>query len=239
MPSSPVPIPGLVLAAGTGSRYGTPKALVRGDDGAPWLIRTIRTLAAAGCSPVIVVLGARADEARALLSEYSLTAATDAPPATSIDALTPPVVVAQADDWAEGLSASLRTGLRAAAALVTEPDAVAIVPVDVPGLLASTVQRLIGPLPSALSGAPSQSGSTFEDLSGETGSEASVGPDTLRQARFHGRPGHPVVIGRAHWAELIRSAGGDTGARPYLQAHPTQLVECSDLETGLDVDRPD
>ncbi|HSP52863.1 MAG TPA: nucleotidyltransferase family protein [Cryobacterium sp.] len=204
MPTASAPIAGLVLAAGAGSRYGMPKALARGDDGTPWLARTIGTLTDAGCSPVIVVLGARAADARALLDEFGLT---------------PSVVLVRADDWAEGLSASLRAGLRQATDLPAAPIAVAIVPVDVPGLESSTVARLIGTLP------------------GET--EADVGPQTLRQAGFNARPGHPVVIGRAHWAALIGSATGDTGARPYLRSHDTRLVDCTDLETGLDVDQRD
>jgi molybdenum cofactor cytidylyltransferase len=210
MPTSPAPIAGLVLAAGAGSRYGMPKALARGDDGTSWLVRTISTLTDAGCTPVIVVLGAQAGEARALLADSGLSGAEG--PGTS-------VVVTQADDWAEGLSASLRAGLRQAAALPSAPIAVAIVPVDVPGLRTSTVARLIGALPD-------------ESDSGAQG----VGPHTLRQASFDARPGHPVVIGRAHWAALIGSASGDTGARPYLRAHDPRLVDCTDLETGLDVD---
>ena len=228
MATSPAPIAGLVLAAGAGSRYGLPKALARDEDGIPWLVRTIGALTDAGCSPVIVVLGAKAAEARALLDEFGLTAS---------------VVVARADDWVEGLSASLRAGLRQATELpathpqatsqqatqrsthlqspplLPAPIAVAIVPVDVPGLRESTVARLIGTLP------------------GEPDSD--VGPYTLRQAGFDARPGHPVVIGRAHWAALIGSATGDTGARPYLRSHDVRLIDCTDLETGLDVDTRD
>ncbi|TFC93880.1 MULTISPECIES: nucleotidyltransferase family protein [Cryobacterium] len=207
MPTFLAPIAGLVLAAGAGSRYGMPKALAQGDDGTLWLVRTIGTLTDAGCSPVIVVLGAQAAEARALLDDFGLI---------------PSVVVAQADDWAEGLSASLRAGLRQATALPSAPIAVAIVPVDVPGLRRSTVARLIGTLPDGTGTG------TWE-----------VGPHTLRQAEFDARPGHPVVIGRAHWAELIGSATGDTGARPYLRSHEPRLVDCTDLETGLDVDTRD
>jgi CTP:molybdopterin cytidylyltransferase MocA len=123
-----------------------------------------------------------------------------------------------AGDWAEGLAASLRAGLRAAAALRPEPVAVAVVPVDVPDLDAATVARLIGEWPQA-------------------GGRASVDRDTLRQAVFGGRPGHPVVIGRRHWAALVAHLAGDTGARPYLVAHGVQAVECGDLGTGADVDR--
>ncbi|TFC59807.1 nucleotidyltransferase family protein [Cryobacterium sp. TMT2-15-1] len=222
MATSSAPIAGLVLAAGAGSRYGMPKALARGNDGIPWLVRTIRTLTDAGCSPVIVVLGAETAEVRALLHQFGMT---------------PSVVLTQAEDWAEGLSASLRAGLRQATELqATEllpaPVAVAIVPVDIPGLLPGTVARLIGTLPTIT--LPTIT------LPGDADADANpVGPLTLRQAGFDARPGHPVVIGRAHWGALIDSATGDTGARPYLQSHDTRLVDCADLETGLDVDTRD
>jgi CTP:molybdopterin cytidylyltransferase MocA len=120
------PIAGLLLAAGAGSRYGSPKALVRGADGVPWLVRAAGTLERAGCSPVIVVLGAGGAEAEALLGESGGPGGR---------------VVVHAADWAEGLAASLRAGLRAASALRPEPVAVAVVPVDGPDLDAATVAR--------------------------------------------------------------------------------------------------
>lgn len=190
---------GLVLAAGAGSRYGRPKALVHDDAGYSWLRRTVDVLGAGGCSPVIVVLGARGAEAAALLA-----AAPSAP--------TAPVLVVQAADWADGLSASLRAGLRCA---LDQPEllAVAIVPVDVPDLNAATVTRVIG-------------------------ARHDQGDSTLRQARFAGRPGHPVVIGRAHWAPLLDTLTGDTGAGAYLRTHAALAIECGDLGTGDDVDTP-
>ena len=92
---------GLVLAAGAGSRMGRPKALVHDPDGTPWLVRCVEVLRAAGCDEVVVVLGARADEAahRWCLSR---------------------VKVVVADDWADGMAASLRCGLRALAAAADE-----------------------------------------------------------------------------------------------------------------------
>ncbi len=189
---------GLVLAAGAGTRYGRPKALVRDAAGRSWLQHAVDVLTASGCSPVIVVLGARGAEAAALLE-----------PGAS-------VLVVHATDWADGLSASLNAGLRFALDL-PGVAAVAVIPVDVPDVNAATVTRVIG---SQVSGAE-------YDLT-----------STLRQARFAGRPGHPVVIGRAHWESLIASASGDTGAGPYLRAHAARAIECGDLSTGADVDRP-
>jgi molybdenum cofactor cytidylyltransferase len=204
MSTTSVPVAGIVLAAGGGTRFGRPKALVENADGTSWSGNAVRSLLGGGCSPVIVVLGAADDEAEALLERTFMRSNA--------------IRLVRADDWQSGMAASLRRGLAAAGDLETThesvPEAVAIVTVDVPSLGAAEVRRLIAPEPEA------------------------VGPDTLRQAVFSGRPGHPVVIGRAHWAALASSVTGDVGARPYLVQHGVRLVDCSDLGTGVDVDTP-
>lgn len=197
---------GLILAAGAGTRYGQPKALVHGATGRSWLQHAVDVLIASGCSPVIVVLGARATEAAALLK-----------PSASI-------LVVLATDWADGLSASLRAGLRCAGDL-PDIEAVAVIPVDVPDVNAATVMRVIGYPVDVPAGDAAPVTVPNNDLA-----------NTLRQARFAGRPGHPVVIGRAHWEPLIASAFGDTGAGSYLRSHAARGVECGDLGTGDDVD---
>lgn len=57
-------------------------------------------------------------------------------------------------------------------------------------------------------------------------------PDGARAA-YGSRPGHPVVLG-AEQIRRLRTASGDAGARGLLPSH--QLIECSDLCSGLDVD---
>jgi molybdenum cofactor cytidylyltransferase/nicotine blue oxidoreductase len=113
---------GLLLAAGAGSRMGMPKALVRADDGEPWLVRGVRTLVEGGCSRVTVVLGAAAEEALPLLEGSGATG----------------IVVAE---WADGMSASLRAGL--AALTVTDSDAAVVTLVDLPDISAAVVRRLV------------------------------------------------------------------------------------------------
>jgi molybdenum cofactor cytidylyltransferase len=188
-------VAGVVLAAGAGLRYGGPKALARQADGTSWLLHAVQTLEQAGCCPVIIVLGAGATEAEDLVQPHE-------------DRL-----VVRALDAAQGLSASLRTGLHRADALPADIVAVMIVPVDVPDLNVQTVLRLLSPR-----------------------SDTTLASDSLRQATFEGRPGHPVFIGRQHWPALEQSLQGDVGARPYLIEHRALPVECGDLSSGLDVD---
>jgi nicotine blue oxidoreductase len=100
---------------------GGPKALVR-LGGEPLVRRAVRVLAEGGCAPLVVVLGAAADEVEALLP-----------------AGTRAVVAA---DWAEGMGASLRAGLAAVERLDPAPDAVLVHLVDLPGITAAAVARL-------------------------------------------------------------------------------------------------
>jgi hypothetical protein len=47
-----------------------------------------------------------------------------------------------------------------------------------------------------------------------------------------------VLLGRDHWTAPLSTLAGDEGARGYLEAHRVIGVECGDLATGRDVDRP-
>lgn len=108
-------VAGLLLAAGAGSRMGGPKALLE-LDGEPLVQRGIRLLREGGCAPVVVVVGAAADEVRG-----------------SCDGAT----VVEAPDWASGMAASLRAGLAALTA-----DACVVALVDQPLVTAEAVRRL-------------------------------------------------------------------------------------------------
>ncbi|CUR55599.1 4-diphosphocytidyl-2C-methyl-D-erythritol synthase [metagenome] len=176
-------IAGLVLAAGAGTRMGLPKALVE-DESGPWLPRAVAALSDGGCEQVSVVLGA-------------------APQAATLVPGTPVVI---ADDWADGMAASLRAGL---SSLGPEPVAVVVTLVDLPDVGAPVVARLLA---------------------------REVDATTLARAAYAGQPGHPVLIGRDHLPGVIATAEGDQGARDYLAAHRHELVECGDLAGGHDVD---
>jgi len=202
-----VAVHGLLLAAGGGSRMGLAKALLT-EGGVPRTLVTARELRAAGCDRVTVVLGARAEEARALLDGGG-----ERSPARE-----PWLHVVVADRWATGLGASLRTGLDAvtAAGPGAGADAALVTLVDLLDVGAAVMRRVV-----------------------EAWREDGAAPDALVRATYGGQPGHPVLVGRGHWAALAACAAGDVGAQPYLGRHRVRSVSCDDLATGRDVDRPE
>jgi nicotine blue oxidoreductase len=113
-------VAGLVLAAGAGRRFGGPKALAE-HDGGLLVDRAVGVLAAGGCSPIVVVLGAEAD---AVQRRAALTGA----------------VVVVNEGWAEGMGSSLRAGLAALAG--TEAGAALVLLVDQPGITPAAVARV-------------------------------------------------------------------------------------------------
>ena len=175
-------VAGLVLAAGEGRRYGGPKAPVV-VDGERLVDRAVRVLREGGCDPVYVVLGAWTGEVPGALT------------------------VANAE-WAEGMGSSLRVGLRA---LGESPArAVVVTLVDLPGLTAQAVARLV------------------------------VADSGIAAAAYDGERGHPVRFGREHWPGVIEAAQGDSGARAYLREHADEvdLIEVGDVASGEDLDIP-
>lgn len=124
-------------------------------------------------------------------------------------------VVVEAPDWDEGMGASLRRGLEALES--TDARAALLMLVDLPDVGADVHSRLL----SSVDG----------DLDG-------VLDGVLARASYDGRAGHPVLLGREHWRQVSAQAVGDRGARAYFDTHTPQLVECGDLATGRDIDRP-
>jgi CTP:molybdopterin cytidylyltransferase MocA len=196
-------IVGLVLAAGAGSRFGGPKAFAVGADGTPWVASVVDALAGGGCDARVVVLSPEAARARTLV------------PAGARSILAP--------DAHQGLSASLATGLEYVAS-AAQVDAAVIVPVDVPGMPAAAVARII-------------EAARDPDGTGD-GEVPRVARSALVRAVYRGRPGHPVLIGVDHIPALVAGLAGDAGAGPYLSAHAAREVECTDLWSGEDIDRP-
>jgi CTP:molybdopterin cytidylyltransferase MocA len=113
-------------------------------------------------------------------------------------------------DWPTGMGSSLRAGLAA----LTRTDALAavILLVDMPGVTSAAVRRIA----------------------------AHAAPDALAIGGYGDRRGHPVLLGRDHWAAAAASATGDHGARSYLRAHEDRLtvVPVADVADDTDIDHP-
>lgn len=107
-------VAGLVLAAGSGSRLGEPKAIVV-LDGERLVDRAVRVLREGGCAPVVVVAGA------VPLEIQGATAVTN-------------------PDWPTGMGSSLRVGLMALG--TGEAAAAVVMLVDQPRIPAAVVARL-------------------------------------------------------------------------------------------------
>jgi CTP:molybdopterin cytidylyltransferase MocA len=120
-------------------------------------------------------------------------------------------IVVTNPDWAQGMGTSLRVGLTAL--METSAQAAVILLVDTPGITAGAIRRVSG----------------------------HAEPDALVVATYDGERGHPVLIGRDHWAGVVALAEGDVGARPYLKKHHDQVrtVGCEDIADGTDHDVPE
>jgi molybdenum cofactor cytidylyltransferase len=156
----------VVLAAGASERLGEPKQLVR--LGTEMLVeRAIRVAAEAGCSPVVVVLGASVELIRA---ECELGDA----------------VIVVNDDWTEGMGGSIRVGVKALSGNV---DACVVMTCDMPAVTVAHLRSLMAAdevTASAYAGRrgvpayfPKSTFSSLIELSGDAGAR-----DLLRSGRY-------------------------------------------------------
>ncbi|SNS61599.1 molybdenum cofactor cytidylyltransferase/nicotine blue oxidoreductase [Geodermatophilus pulveris] len=113
-------------------------------------------------------------------------------------------------DWETGMASSLRTGLDGVRGWPGRVGAALVTLVDMPGMT-----------PEALAAVA-----------------AHAAPDALAIATYDGVRGHPVLIGRDHWAGVVATATGDEGARRYLATHPVTEVDCTGLADPADLDVP-
>jgi nicotine blue oxidoreductase len=120
--------------------------------------------------------------------------------------------------WHEGVGSSLRAGL---AALDSEFDDARAVPIDA-ALILLVDQPMVGAdaVDAVLA--------------------AWRGGARLAAASYAGQRGHPVLLGREHWAAAGRVAVGEVGARAFLAANAAQLVlvPCDALADPHDLDVP-
>jgi CTP:molybdopterin cytidylyltransferase MocA len=243
-------VAGVLLAAGEGSRFGRPKALVE-LGGMTLAERGVALLRAGGADPVLVVTGAadvRVDDAH----------------------------VVRNPDWRTGMASSLRAALDVLDSGDVDEGTAAEEPTVGGGLVQGGAIGSGGPAQGEAigGGGPVQGGPAQGGAIGGSGAVAGgsgdwagvvaavvaladqplVGAEAVRRligayragatvavAAYAGRPRNPVLIAREHWAEVIATATGDTGARAFLRARPelVTLVECGDTGQPDDIDTPE
>ncbi len=186
-PASPPPahaprrarrVAALVLAAGRSRRMAPlNKLLVKDQDGLPMVRRVVDQALASGARPVIVVTGHERERV-----EEALTGR--------------PVLFAHAEDYAQGLSASLRAGL---GALPPDAEGVLVCLGDMPLVTAAMLDRLLA---------------AFDPDAGRA----------IVQPTFRGKQGNPMLWGREFLAEMME-VSGDVGARHLVGKHAARVVD--------------
>lgn len=185
-------IAALVLAAGRSSRMGEANKLLQPINGRPMLLRVLDAVERSKARPIIVVTGHEAEHVNALVAGRNVTVAHNAA-------------------FADGLSGSIRTGLR------TLPDAIDGVVVclgDMPRVEARHIDRLIA---------------AFNPVEGRA----------ICVPTHGGRRGNPVLWS-SRFLEEMQGLGGDSGAKRLIDEHEDLVAEVAMDDDGVlvDVDTP-
>jgi molybdenum cofactor cytidylyltransferase len=117
---------GIILAAGSSTRMGSPKALLPDRDGRPFVARLTRTFGAAGVTEIVIVTGIQHDAIIAAV-------AADRPTTYPLFFNNP--------NPERGQLSSLWIGLDAAAR--PEVEAILVTPVDIPMVHVSTIRQIV------------------------------------------------------------------------------------------------
>jgi len=182
----------IILAAGASRRLGRPKQLVA-LCGEPLLARVLRLARDAGAGPVIPVLGAHF-----------------APICMQVDF--EGAIPVFNERWEQGISSSIRCGLRELIVRAPQTDAALILTCDQPHLTAAHLSALIA---------------AWRNRRGEA----------IAASTYAGTRGVPAIFPRGVFAALF-ALTGDRGARAVLAAPPCPVVTVRFVEGEVDVDVP-
>lgn len=181
----------VLLAAGGSRRMGRVKQLLP-IQGKPLLRHVAEAVLAAAIGPVVVVLGAEGDRIIPVL-----------------DGLPIHPVVNPA--WAEGLSTSLRFGLKAATSLSPGIDAMMLCLADQPTVTPTHLKKMVERLKE-----------------GNCTAVASLAGDVWMP---------PILFDRS-WFPKLQTVEGDVGARALLREHPENVATIP-MRSVEDLDTPE
>jgi molybdenum cofactor cytidylyltransferase len=168
----------LVLAAGRSRRMApVNKLVVKDGEGVPMVARVVDNVLASHARPVVVVTGYERERVEAALAGRL-------------------VRLVHAEDYAEGLSASLKAGL---AALPADIDGVVVCLGDMPLVAGPLIDRLIA---------------AFDPEEGRA----------IAMPTFRGKQGNPMLWSVEFLPEMM-AITGDVGARHLVGKHADRVVE--------------
>jgi molybdenum cofactor cytidylyltransferase len=177
-PRKPRQVAALVLAAGRSRRMAPlNKLLVTDNNGTPMVARVVDNVLASRARPVIVVSGYESQRVEEALASR-------------------PVISAQTEDYAEGLSGSLKAGL---AALPPDAEGVIICLGDMPLVTGAMIDRLLA---------------AFDPEEGRS----------IVMPTFRGKQGNPMLWSREFLPEMMEITG-DVGARHLAGKYAERVVE--------------
>ncbi|WP_086466559.1 NTP transferase domain-containing protein [Oceanibaculum nanhaiense] len=185
-------IAALILAAGQSRRMGEINKLLAEIDGKPMVARVVEIIRDSKAGPLTVVTGHEAARVKA--------------------ALPGDLAFVDNQDYAAGLSASLKAGI---AALPADIDGVVVCLGDMPRISPAMIDRLIA---------------AFDPVEGRE----------ICVPTYKGKRGNPVLWGKRFLPEMAALAG-DVGAKHLIGEHADLVVEVEMDEDGvlIDIDTPD
>ena len=181
----------VILAAGASTRMGTPKQLLS-YGGRSFLHHTVEVAIASGCQPIVVVLGAYAEQIKPEISQLI-------------------VQVVETQEWVEGMSASIRTGIKALNVTKPDLDAVVILLCDQPFISSHMHNQLVTAYYST--GKP------------------------IIASEYAGTLGVPALFGKSFFSELTTLKGGE-GAKQVIKKHVHQVFGIPFPAGAIDIDTP-
>jgi molybdenum cofactor cytidylyltransferase len=180
---------GIILAAGGSNRFGQPKQLLPWK-GQPLIRHIIQAAIEAGLQPVVVVLGSSANEINPTIKDLKLRIVIN-------------------DGWANGISSSIKAGLRA---LPLKVGAAIFLKADQPQIPSRLIECLV--------------------------EEHQNNLYSIIAPQIEGQRGNPVLFDAELFPELEKLEG-DVGGKALFERYPPSWVKWEDEKLLLDVDTPE
>jgi len=181
----------IILAAGASTRMGTPKQLLLYQERS--FVRHIAEVAIASvCQPIAVVLGANAKRIKPEITHL-------------------PVHVVENQQWAEGMSSSLRVGLKALLTVTQNLEAVAIALCDQPFVSSPMLDQIV----------------EAYHFTGKA----------IIASEYAGTLGVPALFSHTLFSELLALKNTE-GAKQIIRKHIQEVFSVPFPEGAIDIDTP-